>query len=94
MINSPASLAGDHFLLRMADASAQQEIDKPPSKWFRRREIADLHFIPGQCGPVNSAVACRKTSNCSHCCDGRATGSAPGSLSEQYTESFRLGDPS
>jgi TIR domain-containing protein len=68
----------------MAGAPAQQEIDEPTSKYFRRRDIADLHFLLGQRGPVGSAMACRKTSNCSRGCDGQATGSALGSLSEQY----------
>jgi len=41
-----------------------------------------MYFLLGQCS--GSAAIPRKTRNCSRGCDGRATGSALGSLSEQY----------
>jgi hypothetical protein len=73
----------EESLPRMAGAPAQQEIHEPTSKYFRRRVIAELmYFLLGQCS--GSAVIPRKTRNCSRGCDGRATGSALGSLSEQY----------
>jgi hypothetical protein len=31
----------------MAGAPAQQEIDEPTSKWFRRCDVADLRFLLG-----------------------------------------------
>src|SRR5262245_4547362 len=60
----------EESLPRMAGAPAQQEIDEPTSKYFRRRDIAEpMYFLLRQCS--GSAVIPRKTGNYSRGCDGR-----------------------